>query len=258
MKKRLLRLLDPLVRSPIGERVVFGIVKLWASSTSRREPADGLQHLFRLDDHLQRRIDGLAIELDGGIHAKHRLIGYHEFFVERVEAGQSVLDIGCGKGELAHDLAVRSGAAVTGLDFSPTKLQFARARFQAPRLEFVEGDALTWEPPRSFDVVVLSNVLEHIAPRVELLRRLQETVHPQRVLIRVPSIQRDWLVPLRREVGLDYFGDPTHETEYTVEQLHEELAEAGLVIEELVQRWGELWAAARPVEPADARAILVE
>jgi 2-polyprenyl-3-methyl-5-hydroxy-6-metoxy-1,4-benzoquinol methylase len=246
VKRRVLRLLDPLLQTNAADRTVAVLVKLWASAAARRTPADGLRRLFRLDDHLRQRIDGLAIELDRGVHAKHRLMAYHEFFVERVRPGESVLDIGCGKGELAYDLAVRAQAQVTGVDFSPTVLAFARERFGAPGLDFVEADALTWRPPRPFDVVVLSNVLEHVADRVGLLGRLCELAAPQRVLIRVPSIERDWIVPLRRELGLSYFSDPTHETEYTVEQLQEEVAGAGLELQELVQRWGELWAVARP------------
>jgi SAM-dependent methyltransferase len=251
MKNRLLRLADPMMQSAPMQRLVFGLVKLWASAATRRPPADGIRELLMLDDHLQRRVDVLAIDLDGGIHAKHRLTGYHEFFVNRIGADDRVLDVGCGKGELAYDLAIRTHAQVTGLDFEPVKLEFARARFEAPGLEFVDGDVLDWEPPQPYDVVVLSNVLEHIAPRVELLRRLQEGTGARRFLIRVPSIERDWLVPLKREVGLDAYGDPTHETEYTVDQLHAEIESAGLTVADLVQRWGELWAEARPGDTSD-------
>jgi SAM-dependent methyltransferase len=251
MKSRLLRLADPVVQSAPVRWLVFTLVKLWASSASRRPPADGIRELLVLDDHLQRRVDLLAIDLDGGIHAKHRLTGYHEFFVDRVGAGDRVLDVGCGKGELAYDLAVRTHARVTGLDFEPVKLEFARARFEAPGLEFVEGDALDWDPSQPYDVVVLSNVLEHIAPRVDLLRRLHDRTGARRFLIRVPSIERDWLVALKREVGLDAYGDPTHETEYTVDQLHAELGAAGLRVADLVQRWGELWAEARAGDSSD-------
>jgi hypothetical protein len=68
----------------------------------------------------------------------------------------------------------------------------------------------------------------------------------------VPTIDRDWLVPLKTEVGLDAYGDPTHETEYTVDQLRTEVEAAGLTIIDLVQRWGELWAEARAGESTDA------
>ncbi len=134
---------------------------------------------------------------------------------------------------------------MTGIDVNRSSLAFAREHFDEPGLEFVEADARTWQPPRPFDVVVLSNVLEHIEHRSELLARLRESAEPSRFLIRVPMLERDWLVPLRRELGLPYFGDPTHCTEYTVAQLHEELGAAGLEIVELLQRWGELWVTAQ-------------
>jgi len=254
VKRRLLRFLDPVLQSALAERVVGVQVRLWTSGASRLPPAEGLRRLLRLDDHLHERIDGLAIDLDDGVHAKHRLTGYHDFFLRHIRPGERVLDVGCGKGELAHDLAARGGAVVTGIDVSRPSLEFARARFEG--VEFLEGDVLTWTPPHDYDVVVLSNVVEHIGPRVELLRRLRAVAHPDRFLIRVPSEERDWLVPLRKELGLPHFSDPTHETEYTVEQLRSELADAGLRIDELVQRWGELWAVAREGEPTEAEAIL--
>lgn len=253
MKRAALRALDPLLQSRAASRTVALAVRLWSSSTARLEPAEGLRRLLLLEDQLVERIDGLAIDLDGGIHAKHRLIGYHDFFVNRIRPGERVLDVGCGKGELAYDLATRAGARVTGLDFSPFVLEFARSRFHAQDLEFIEGDVLAWEPDQKYEVVVLSNVLEHIAPRVELLRRLRESVCPNRILVRVPSRERHWLVPLREQLGLTHFSDPTHETEYTESQLQEELREAGLWVEELEQRWGELWAVARPLDGTDPR-----
>jgi 2-polyprenyl-3-methyl-5-hydroxy-6-metoxy-1,4-benzoquinol methylase len=254
VKRALLRLLDPVLQSAGAERATSVLVRLWTSGVSRLPPEEGLRRLLRLDDHLHERVDGLAMDLDGGVHAKHRLTGYHNFFLAHVRPGDRVLDVGCGKGELAHDLASRGGAAVTGIDVSQPSLQFGRARF--PDVEFVEADVLTWKPPHDYDVVVLSNVLEHIGPRVELLRRLRESVRPRRFLLRVPSEERDWLVPLRKELGLPHFSDPTHETEYTVDQLRSELREAHLAAEELLQRWGELWVVAVPEETAEPEAIL--
>jgi 2-polyprenyl-3-methyl-5-hydroxy-6-metoxy-1,4-benzoquinol methylase len=208
--------------------------------------------MLALDELIQRRVDVLSIDLDGGIHPKHRLTGYHDFFLARVQPGEHVLDVGSGKGELAHDLAV-AGAHVTGIDFNRVNIESARSRYSNERLEFVEADALDWTPPQAYDVIVLSNVLEHIAPRVQLLRRLQESAHASRFLIRVPSRERDWLVPLRQQLGLEWYGDPTHETEYTAEEMSRELQEAGLEMDGLDQRWGELWVSARaPSSTSDA------
>lgn len=244
--RRLLVALDPIFQGRAGTRLVEAAVRQWASSTARLEPDVALRRLLRLADQLDGRIDVLAVELDGGVHAKHRLTGYHDFFVEHIDAGETVLDVGCGKGELAGDLAARAGARVTGVDVNPRSLEFARSRFGAPGLQFVEADVYTWDPPQAYDVVVISNVLEHLRDRAEILRRLARAARPKRMLIRVPSAERDWTVPLREELGLPHFSDPTHETEYTVAQLEDELADAGLRIRELVQRWGELWAEAVP------------
>jgi 2-polyprenyl-3-methyl-5-hydroxy-6-metoxy-1,4-benzoquinol methylase len=246
MKRRLQALLDPLLVSRPGAALVGALVRAWVSATARGEPKTALRSLYRMEDVLQGRIDLLAIELDGGVHAKHRIMRYHDFFVERVQPGERVLDVGCGKGELAFDLAERAGADVTGIDLNPEALAFARDRFGSERVELVQADACEWTPPQPFAVVVLSNVLEHIADRVGLLRRLAELAQPSRVLIRVPVLERDWQVILRRELGLPYFSDPTHETEYDERQLEQELEAAGLELVETQRRWGEIWAVAKP------------
>jgi len=185
-----------------------------------------------------------AIAYDGGVHAKHRLMRYHDFFVERVEVGERVLDVGCGKGELAHDLAERAGAEVVAIDRSPWAIEFARTRFAHPRITYVEADAIAYVPDEPVDVAVLSNVLEHIAPRGELLRALRDRAGARRLLVRVPVLERDWTVPLRQELGLQHFSDREHQVEYDEALLRAELDEAGWTMGEPRHVWGELWAEA--------------
>jgi SAM-dependent methyltransferase len=254
--RRLRVLVDPLFATPLAGRVVDSLVRLWAGALARRrEPRESLRALLALQDELFRRTDMLAIDLDGGVHAKHRIMRYHDFFVERVREGETVLDVGCGKAELAYDLAERARAYVTGIDVNPDVLAFARSRFISERLELVDADARTWVPGRSFDVVVLSNVLEHIDDRVGFLRRLTAVARPNRFLVRVPVLERDWSVGLRRELGLFHYSDPTHFTEYDGSQLTAELAAAGLEPVEVQQHWGELWAVAQPQRDRDRSLI---
>jgi SAM-dependent methyltransferase len=194
-------------------------------------------------------LDGLdrgAIAYDGGAHAKHRLTRYHDFFVERVGQGERVLDVGCHKGELAADLAERAGASVVAIDRSPWALEHARRANPHARVTYVEADALTYIPEEPIDTVVLSNVLEHLEPRVAFLRRLREELRARKLLVRVPVLERDWTVPLRRELGLPYFSDPEHEVEYDLDLLRDELTSAGWELEEWRLVWGEIWAQARP------------
>ena len=198
-------------------------------------------------------IDPGAIEYDGGIHAKHRLTRYHDFFVERIRPSERVLDIGCGKGELAYDIAERAEANVVAIDRAAWALAFARRHFAHKRVTYIEADAVAYAPDDPFDAAVLSNVLEHLQPRVELMRSLRERARVDRLLIRVPMIDRDWTVPLRRELGLPYFSDPEHEVEYTPELLRDELASAGWTMGEPAIAWGEIWVDARPTERPSAR-----
>jgi SAM-dependent methyltransferase len=214
-----------------------------ASDPDRRR---AVRELLELEAEARRQLDVAAIRLDDGVHAKHRLTAYHDFFVERVRPGERVLDVGSGKGELAYDLVVRAEADVVGIDNDPHHLAFACARFRHERLRFVDGTAPADLPGERFDVVVLSNVLEHVDDRVGLLRSLVESAQPRVVLIRVPVLARDWTVPLRRELGLDYFSDPGHFVEYDEEGFREEIAAAGLELRELRLVWGEIWAAVEP------------
>jgi 2-polyprenyl-3-methyl-5-hydroxy-6-metoxy-1,4-benzoquinol methylase len=179
------------------------LFRFWLSVV-RADPDRGraVKELLVTYDDAYRALDLAAIDYDEGVHPKHRLTRYHDFFVERVNPGETVLDIGTGKGELAHDLVARGGASVVVVDHDPSHLAYARANFVDERLEFRDGDVIEGIPPGHFDVVVLSNVLEHLGPRVEFLARVVESATPRCVLLRVPLYERDWTVPLKAEVGL--------------------------------------------------------
>ena len=185
--------------------------------------------------------DSGAIAYEGGVHAKHRLMRYHDFFVERIRPGERVLDVGCGIGALAHDLADRAEADVVAIDASKWMLKIAREQFAHPRVTYLQADAVAYAPERPVDVAVLSNVLEHVGERDELLHRLRERAGAHRLLIRVPVADRDWTVPLRRELGLPHFSDPEHKVEYTPELLRAEVEGAGWRMHEPILRWGEIW-----------------
>lgn len=70
------------------------------------------------------------------------------------EGAQSVLDLGCGTGELA--VALSAGRTVAGVDPAPAMLAIARAKPGAAAVDFVEGDARTLRLGRRFDLVLLT------------------------------------------------------------------------------------------------------
>jgi 2-polyprenyl-3-methyl-5-hydroxy-6-metoxy-1,4-benzoquinol methylase len=211
------------------------------------DPKAALVRLFAIQDDWEVIVSERAMALNGGEHPKHRLMRYHDFFVDRIKDGERVLDVGCGYAAVARSIARnRPKSQVTGLDNDLGRLGQARRGDNPPNLSFVETDATKSVPAGPWDVVVLSNVLEHISDRPGFLKALIETTKAGRFLIRVPLFERDWKMPMRREVGANYYSDPDHKIEPTETEFRKETAEAGLVIDELITPWGEIWAALRP------------
>jgi SAM-dependent methyltransferase len=216
---------------------------------AQRDRSRAVRQLLDVYADAYEGLDRAAVRYGDGVHPKHRLTRYHDFFVDRLRPGERVLDVGCGIGSVAVDLAERAGVEVVGIDVSPWALAFAREHHAHPSVRYVQADAATYVPEEPVDVAVLSNVLEHVSDRAGLLRALRERGGARRLLVRVPSLERDWTVPLRQELGLPWFSDPQHVVEYTPELLREELREAGWEMGEPTLVWGEIWAEAQAAVP---------
>lgn len=106
---------------------------------------------------LKTKLRTIWIAGDFGQIAKILTEGANEF-IERLnlQAGQRLLDVACGTGNLALP-AARQGAQVTGIDIAPNLIEQARANAEAENLEiqFDVGDAenMPYENA-SFDAVV--------------------------------------------------------------------------------------------------------
>ncbi|MBF0212072.1 MAG: class I SAM-dependent methyltransferase [Magnetococcales bacterium] len=228
-------------------RLAEGVRRVAASRADRLSSAEALRFLLHLDTQLYRLQGKQAVRHGSGVHVKHRLMGYHDFFVNRLQPGERVLDVGCGNGALSRDMAERGKCRVLGIDLNAEHIATACRDHAHPDVEYRLGDATEASShPGRHEVVTLSNVLEHLSDRPAFLRRLVRRVQPERLLIRVPLFEREWRVPLKRELGVEWRLDSTHETEYTLESYREEMGEAGLCITHLEVRWGEIWAEVRP------------
>ena len=233
-----------LIPFPLRRALLSGLL---ASESRIGAPGDSLGRLFRLWDDLDLIVNERATAYGDGVNPKHRLTRYHDYFAERIPDGGRVLDVGCGIGAVARTIATRlPDAHVTAVDSDPRMLEKARALDNPANLVFVEGDATRDLPAEHWDVVVLSNVLEHLDGRVAFLQALLGRNTPGRILIRVPLFERHWHNPLRKELGVGFFSDPTHRIEHSVSEFTGEMAEAGLEIVECRTRWGEIWAHCEP------------
>ena len=178
-----------------------------------------------------------------GEHPKHYLTDYHAFFVKNINDGETVLDVGCGYGALARSIAQnKPNSKVVGLDYDKGRLKQAIESQNPKNLEFILGDATKLSLNNTFDVIVLSNVLEHIEHRVDFMLALQKSTKAKKNLIRVPSYERDWQVPLRDKLGINYFNDDDHKIEHKLDEFRNEVIQFKLLPKVLITNWGEIWA----------------
>ncbi len=80
-----------------------------------------------------------------------------EIYRSIVTPGQKILDLGCGEGEL---LAALEPSAGVGVDFSDEALK--RARERHPHLRFVRADVHELDLGETFDVIILSDLINDL------------------------------------------------------------------------------------------------
>lgn len=195
-------------------------------------------------------VGAFAVASEGGLHPKHRLMNYHMFFLNNLSEGDRVLDVGCGNGALLKDIAGKTAATAVGVEISEDNVKLAQKRLSAlTNAEIIHSDIREYKGNKQFDAIVLSNVLEHIERRAELLQYLKTQFAPKKLLIRVPMFEREWLVPYKKELGIEWRLDKTHITEYTEAEFRDEMSSAGLDIKKIIFRWGEIYAVLTPSAP---------
>src|SRR5437879_2012383 len=112
----------------------------------------------------------------------NRNIHYHDVVLSALppRCGR-VLDVGCGDGRLASELAERCGEVVA-IDLDAPTLARARSRHVRPNLRFVEGDVMHYPfEPETFDVIASIATLHHLALEAAL-ERLKRLLRPDGVL----------------------------------------------------------------------------
>lgn len=88
--------------------------------------------------------------------------------------GKTILDVGCGTGELAASLAELGAARVTGIDYSEKAISTARERYSQGNLEFLCRDIADWQEP--VDVLVSCGTFEHMDDPQETLKKFASLI----------------------------------------------------------------------------------
>lgn len=107
---------------------------------------------------------------------------YH--FFSRFTEGQLVVDAGCGTGYGSGMLARNGAQSVLGVDLDRRSIRYAQRHFAAANLSFRVGDCEALDlPPCSVDVIVASNVLEHLTAPAHFLARARTIVRGDGMLV---------------------------------------------------------------------------
>jgi len=104
-----------------------------------------INHLCAIGD-VEKMYIPPVMNLDNGIYA-NQMEWEERGMADKLDVGpgKKVLDVGCGRGRIAHHVAKYTGAEVTGLNIDPTQLRMARAHAEAEgmlgkTLNFVRGN----------------------------------------------------------------------------------------------------------------------
>jgi len=155
--------------------------------------------------------------------------------LDKLPAGTTVLDVGCGIGGSSRILGRDYGFAVTGITISPGQVQRAQ-QLTPPALNvrFQVDDAMALSfPDASFDVVWSIEAGPHMPDKAVFARELMRVLKPGGVMVVADWNQRD-----DRQIPLNYWEKPvmqqlldqwSHPAFSSIEGFSELLAATGFV-----------------------------
>ncbi|MBW1804254.1 MAG: class I SAM-dependent methyltransferase, partial [Deltaproteobacteria bacterium] len=131
-------------------------------------------------EEIKKRFDSLAGQRDKWI-ARNRY--YYDdqarYFRFLIPEGMSVLELGCGTGDLLNALKPGRGA---GIDISPEMIKVAKEKH--PHLEFRQGNIEELASrDETFDFIVMSDVVGHLQDIEETLRGFRSFCRPDTRII---------------------------------------------------------------------------
>jgi len=132
-------------------------------------------------------------------------------FAARCAAGASVLDIGCGTGYGAAELAQRALSTV-GIDIALDAVEYGRAHYGQPNLSFLAASATALPfVDSAFDLVTGFEVIEHLSEWRGLLVEARRVLRPKGVFL-VSTPNKLYYTESRGAEGPNPFH--THEFEF--------------------------------------------
>lgn len=89
--------------------------------------------------------------------------------------GETILDLGCGTGDLAHEIS-KSGATVLGIDSSEAMIEKARVKY--PHLQFKVDDGETFRLEEKVDAVFSNSALHWMKQASHVIHSTKQALQP--------------------------------------------------------------------------------
>jgi len=94
--------------------------------------------------------------------------------------GKTILEVGSGLGQCAHQIATMGAKRVVGVEYSSEKVNWSKSYYvegKRSNLEFIQGSAESLDfPDNEFDFVFSNSVLEHIKNPKKALQEIFRTI----------------------------------------------------------------------------------
>ena len=132
--------------------------------------------------------------------------GYYQNYLKRIftfyvgNSKPKILELGCGHGDL---LVTLGGEGSVGVEFSDTALASARDKYSEQGFIFIESDVLKLELDETFDIIILSDLINDVYDIQTLFKKMRFWCKPGTRII-INSYSRLWqpALSLARRFGL--------------------------------------------------------
>ena len=166
-----------------------------------------------LEKRFVNRADHTRLVAERALQLLHR-IDYRD--------GWRYLDVGCGVGSAAREIAVATGLSVTGIDIDPGQIEIARNGPAKPNLNYQVMDATRLEfGDGEFDIVASQMATHHVPDWEKVLSELSRVLRVGGFLIYRDFMFPAWLGRVGRYL-FPFMGFPS------IEALHAAAVGAGL------------------------------
>ena len=134
----------------------------------------------QLEDSRYQQADYCQIRAEENV-----LLSHLKYFLGNKSQTPSLLDLGCGSGLITKNIS-DMGFKVKGIDFSPVAVQKAKNNgIEAVVANLDEGIA---EPDASWDIVLASDIIEHIFDPISVIKEAARVIKPNgHLLITIPN-----------------------------------------------------------------------